>query len=430
MADVPAAAGSESSGHRLRPLRRCAFRAAWLAAILVATPGSAHAADWRIVIADPTVAVMVDADTFKRAGDLRSFRMAFHLAKAVDGGTIGFIGATRMDCAHKLSQTTELQDMRRDGTTRPSKDLSTSFVPVEAKSLNAVFFRRMCEIELPSDGMGGVALQVPPGIAARALFGLMKLGVPSERASRLAAYPYEDAEALERVLRNTHMTSARRAAVRRILAAQVEPAPPPPAPIVPLPAAVASGRVGHYTHAEHELVAELWLRADGRFRYGLTVGSLDEVAEGRWTADGTRIHLVSEPKPVRPTITAGPVRQDPDVALSLLVATPNGNGVPGVDLMVGFDAGDTTDGYTQADGWTLPKEEKRVPRWVEFSMESYGLKSPRFLLNRDEGNALAFVLTPNDIGVVDLSGTVVDVSGWDLMVHREGGAMRFDRVGK
>jgi hypothetical protein len=67
---------------------------------------------------------------------------------------------------------------------------------------------------------------------------------------------------------------------------------------------------------------------------------------------------------------------------------------------------------------------------VEFSMESYRLKSPRFLINRDEGNALAFVLTPNDIGVVDLSGTVVDVSGRDLVVHREGGVMRFDRTGK
>jgi len=47
--------------------------AAWLAALLVAGPGIARAADWRIVIADPAVVVMVDADTFKRDGDMRSF---------------------------------------------------------------------------------------------------------------------------------------------------------------------------------------------------------------------------------------------------------------------------------------------------------------------------------------------------------------------
>ena len=404
--------------------------AAWLAAVPVMGPSIAHAADWRIVIADPTVAVMVDADTFKRDGDMRSFRMAFHLAKTVDGGTTGFIGATRMDCAHKLSQTTELRDMRRDGTAAPSKDLDTSFVKVEPRSLNDVFFRRMCEIELPSDGVGGIALQVPPEIAARAVFGLMKLGLLSEPASRLAAYPYEDAETLERVLRNTRMTPAKRAAARRVLAAQVEPAPPPPTPIVPLPAAVASGRIGRYTHAEHELVAELWLRADGRFRYGLTVGSLDEVAEGRWTVDGSRIRLVSEPKPVPPAITAGPGRQDASVPLSLLVTTPNGNGLPGVDLVVGFDTGETTDGYTQADGWTLPTEEKRVPRWVEFSMESYGLKSQHFPVDRDQANALTFVLTPNDIGVIDLSGSMVEVNGRDLVVHRDGGTMRLHKAGK
>ena len=411
-------------------LRLRAVRTAWLAAVLIAGPGAARATDWRIVIADPTIAVMVDADTFKRDGDMRSFGMALHLAKPVGGKTTGFIGATRMDCTQKLSQTTELRDMRRDGTTVPSENLDTSFAPVEPKSLNAVFFRRMCEIELPSDGVGGVALQVPPEVAARAVFGLMKLGVLSEPASRLAAYPYEDAETLERMLRNTHMIPARRAAARRILAAQVEPGPPPPAPIVLLPAAVASGRVGRYTHAEHELVAELWLQADGRFRYGLTVGSLDEVAEGRWTADGIQIRLLNEPKPVPPTITVGPARQDPGAALSLLVATPNGNGVPGVDLVVGFDAGETIDDYTQADGWSLPKEEKRVPRWVELSMESYGLQSLRFPINQDEANVLTFVLTPNDIGVIDLSDTMVDVSGRDLIIHRHGGTMLFSRVGK
>ena len=259
----------------------------------------------------------------------------------------------------------------------------------------------------------------------------MKLGLLSEPASRLAAYPYEDAQTLERVLRNTRMTSSKRAAARRILAAHVEAAPPLPVPIVPLPAAaVASGRVGRYTHVESELVAELLLRADGLFHYGLTVGSLDEVADGRWTADGTRIHLVSEPKPVPPTITAGPARQDPGAALSLWVTTSNGNGVPGVDFVVGFDAGDTIDGYTQADGWSLPREEKRVPRWVEFSMESYGLQSPRFPINQGEANALTFVLTANDIGVVDLSETMVHVSGRELIIHRHGGTMRFYRIGK
>ncbi|MGI4945542.1 MAG: hypothetical protein ACRYHQ_34085 [Janthinobacterium lividum] len=403
---------------------------AWLAAVLATGPGAARATDWRIVIADPTIAVMVDADTFRRDGDMRSFGMAFHLAKAVDHRTTGFIGTTRMDCAHKLSQTTELRDMRRDGTTVPSRNLDTGFVPVEPKSLDDVFFRRMCEIDLPSDGVGGVALQVPPEIAARAVFGLMKLGLLSEPSSRLAAYPYENTAALEQALRNARVAAPKRPMARRILAAQVEPAPPPPAPIVPLPAAVASGRVGHYTYAEHELVAALWLRADGRFRYGLTVGSLDEVAGGRWTTDGTHIHLVSEPRPIPPTITAGPARRDPGVALSLLVATPKGDGVPGVDLVIGFDAGESTDGYTQADGWALPKEEKRVPRWVELSMESYGLKSPRFPINQNEANVLAFVLTPNDIGVIDLSDTVVDISGRELIVHRHGGTMRFSKVGK
>ena len=116
--------------------------------------------------------------------------------------------------------------------------------------------------------------------------------------------------------------------------------------------------------------------------------------------------------------------------MSPLVATPNGNGVSGVDLVIGFDAGEMTDGYTQADSRSLPREEARIPRWGEFSMEAHGLKSPRFPISQDEANALTFVLTLNDIGVIDLSGTVVEVSGRDLIVHRDGGTMRFDGTGK
>ena len=213
------------------------------------------------------------------------------------------------------------------------------------------------------------------------------------------------------------------------MSGQLVPAPKPPPPIIPLPAAVASGRVGRYAHSEHELVSGIWLKADGTFRYGLTAGSLDETARGRWTANGSRIRLVSEPKPVPPAIAAGPAQRDPDAALSLRVVAPNGRGVPGVDPVVGFDAGDPAEGHTQADGWTLPAEEKRMPRWVEFSMESYGLRSPRFSIDRDSANALMFILAPNDIGVVDFTGTVVDAGKDGLVVHRGGTVMRFRKAG-
>ncbi|QNA82742.1 hypothetical protein G4G27_01000 [Sphingomonas sp. So64.6b] len=197
---------------------------------------------------------------------------------------------------------------------------------------------------------------------------------------------------------------------------------------VPPPTPPANSWAGEYRISQHELVAGIALNTDGTFRYGLTVGSLDETASGRWSATGNHIQLVSEPRPVPPAITVGPALRDPKVGLSLKVIAPKGRGVAGVDLVVGFDDGGTVQDYTQVYGWTVPDEEKRAPRWVQFSLESYGLRSPRFPVDRNVANTLTFILTPNDFGVVDFTGVPVEVDSDSLVIHREGGDMRFRRV--
>ena len=43
-------------------------------------------------------------------------------------------------------------------------------------------------------------------------------------------------------------------------------------------------------------------------------------------------------------------------------------------------------------------------------MPIYQLKSQRFAIDVSKGNELTFVLTPNDLGVVDFSAMPVDVT--------------------
>jgi hypothetical protein len=99
----------------------------------------------------------------------------------------------------------------------------------------------------------------------------------------------------------------------------------------------------------------------------------------------------------------------------------------GVDLRVGFDRGEPTEGFTQTDGWTLPKEERREPRWVQLSMSSYGLTSPRFPVDIKKANAITYTLTPNDMGVVDLRNARATVNGGVLSLVREGRTMLFEK---
>ena len=180
---------------------------------------------------------------------------------------------------------------------------------------------------------------------------------------------------------------------------------------------------------EQDVASGFRLKADGHFQYFLIAGALDERAEGRWSAAGGVVALVTEPKPTPPSFRpVEPARTDA-AALTVRVGSPEGRGIAGVDLRIGFDEGGPIDSYTQEDGWTLPAEEKRTPRWIELSVPMHGLASPRFPIDLAAGNALAFTLIPNDLGVIDFEGVTVRIEKKALVVERGGGRLRYERVG-
>ena len=180
-------------------------------------------------------------------------------------------------------------------------------------------------------------------------------------------------------------------------------------------------------HSEMELVAGIRLNKDGTFEYGLTVGSLDERAKGRWTQSGGHIELTSDPRPIAPTIIAGRVDAAPGEPFAFRLLAPNGTDVPGVDFSIDFDSGDPLQGYTNGSAWRLPAEETRPPRFVTFAMPSYRLLATRLPLDARAGIIANFTLIPNDFGVADLTGAVAEISGDTLTLHRPEGTMRFSR---
>lgn len=185
---------------------------------------------------------------------------------------------------------------------------------------------------------------------------------------------------------------------------------------------------GDYTHSQMELVAGLRLSEDGTFRYALTVGSLDEQARGRWARNGNSVELVSDPRPVAPTVIAG--RIDPAVGepFGIRVLTANGRDVPGIDFVVEFDNGAALESSMPGDRWTLPEGEKGVPRFVTFAMPSYRLRSERLPLDGQAGRTAVFTFVPNDFGVADLTGARIEINGEKLKLHRDGGTMEFRRI--
>lgn len=176
-----------------------------------------------------------------------------------------------------------------------------------------------------------------------------------------------------------------------------------------------------------DVASEIELLPNGRFRYFLAAGSLDERAEGSWTAEGRRVRMATEPKPVPPAFTAAASGRADEAAMTVKVSGPGGGGIAGIDVEVGFDGGEPVEGYTQEYGWSLPEGERRAPRWIELSLPIPGSAPQRFAVDLSQGNALAFTLAPNDLGVLDFADLIVEREGSDLLVHRAPAVLRYVR---
>lgn len=194
-------------------------------------------------------------------------------------------------------------------------------------------------------------------------------------------------------------------------------------------AAQESPFVGEYALSEGpDVGGGLVIGNDDRFQYALAAGALDERAEGRWEVRGDGICLTTEPVPVPPVIEKGPLIAVEGIVPTLLVTWPDGEGVAGVDFVIGFDSGEPAESYTQYDGWTMPDDDKRVPRWIEISEPIYRITAPRFDLTEADGGKLRAIIIPNDIGVVAFDGACAERTERGLILHRAEGDMRFVRV--
>ncbi|ALC11949.1 hypothetical protein [Sphingopyxis sp. 113P3] len=184
--------------------------------------------------------------------------------------------------------------------------------------------------------------------------------------------------------------------------------------------------IGEYRLSEGpDAAGGLLIGADGRFQYGLAVGALDERAEGRWEPRGDQVCLFTEPKPVPPAFEKGPLIEVEGKVPTLLVTGPDDDGVPGIDFVIGFDSGAPAKGYTQYYGWSMPEEDKRIPRWVEVGEPMYGLALRRFDLTESDGGRLRIAIIPNDMGIVDFNGACVEKTQDGVILHRAEGDMRF-----
>lgn len=182
---------------------------------------------------------------------------------------------------------------------------------------------------------------------------------------------------------------------------------------------------GLYRAAEGpDLASQLQIEENGHFRYFLSYGALDEQAEGLWKRTAGGIALTTDPRPRPPLFSVAAAEPGGEAPFTLQVVWPDGSGIAGIDLRIGFANGETAQAYTQQDGWTMDQDPRGAPIWIELYDAIHGFASPRFTL-APGARTVRVLYTPNDLGIADFNEAPVTLEQGRLLLRRGDGAIHY-----
>jgi hypothetical protein len=197
--------------------------------------------------------------------------------------------------------------------------------------------------------------------------------------------------------------------------------------LVAAPAPANDSPTGLYELHQMEMGGRLELKPNGRFRYALTYGAVDEEGEGDWTFDGKAVRLTSNPMPRAPRFEL--VRDDPAPKgeLYLTLEDPGFGWGHGLEAIVadaakkGFEV--TADESGRVDLTGKPPIVALAPK-----MSVYGPTGDIFPLSADRGHRLLFRFHANDLGKVRFDKELLKKEGSDLLMERHDTSFRFVKV--
>lgn len=192
-----------------------------------------------------------------------------------------------------------------------------------------------------------------------------------------------------------------------------------------VPAFAADCPTGQFrAHDGPDTASALEIAPNGRFRYVLSEGAVDEGAEGKWICDQGVLKLSTLPTPKPAEFRLEKVSDSKDADFALIVTGPDGRGVAAVDFRLEMPQGEPVTGYTQDDGWSRDLGDTR-PVSVQVAEPFFGTVSPVFPLPQHKGIKVHIVLIPNDIGVAAFKDTPVTQEDDQLVLHWRGRAIPY-----
>jgi hypothetical protein len=189
---------------------------------------------------------------------------------------------------------------------------------------------------------------------------------------------------------------------------------------VPAPSCLA----GVYEGNAMEIAAGLELLPDGRFRYGLAYGALNEEAEGRWEADARSVILIADPvTPPRFSLVSQGLA--PKGAFRVALDLPAGMERQYFSVLLILAEGEPIQSQFADDGLEIALGPNDRVIAAQLGLGVFDLLSDRFALAGGNGREARFRFDPNDLGRVAFDRTVLPREGAALLLERHGRPLRF-----
>lgn len=183
--------------------------------------------------------------------------------------------------------------------------------------------------------------------------------------------------------------------------------------------------VGQYDGGEPEIAARLLLSGEGRFRYELSYGALDERAEGRWDGDSSKITLTSDPvTPPRFELVSQTPAGANEFRLSLTV--PDGISPQYFNGVAVLSDGRTVGSPLNYEDWVIDLKPGETVVSVKFLLPVFDLESERFALSPGAASKVRFNFAPNDLGAATFAQEPLAIeTGGVLALNRHDRKIRF-----
>ena len=192
------------------------------------------------------------------------------------------------------------------------------------------------------------------------------------------------------------------------------------------PIARAASLVGTYDGGQMEIAAGLELQAGGRFRYALSYGALDEEAAGRWTTNGDRVLLTSDPV-IPPRFVLVWHGRGADGMLQVSLDVPKGLSRQYFDALITTTGGATQRKQFADEGLLSPFTSDNAPSSLRMLFPVFSVAGEPVPLDPSSGYSLRFRFEPNDLGKANFQATPLRIVGGDLLLDRHGRTIRFRR---